>query len=506
MPEPNGLPGKGTSATRRDWVLLVAALLSALFLVWSHAFARPLFQVSDELNYLHTVQSKTLEYSLPTDRACLAPPDGRTLNFPPLGGKFGFHLLAGRVLLAACRAGSGTLAIPMTRAVLGLTLPVLVALTWAMGRILAPHEPFVASAAAILTACQPVLATFSGGIAPDGLANAASAGALVVAAHLILNRANVAWLLVMTACSLLAVAAKDSALFLAPLTFIIAAARLVDVQWRVVALVVATMFAVLLLLSFSGLLPHLSTPFPNFGRVLGEAASRPATFLAVVVQAYASNAKVIASSGLAGLANFGGGMMELPRSLFAAHLALIAVGLAGFVAATATARDDHGRLVRFAALVGAATLLEAVQIPVRQMMTDSAGPIQGRWLFPVWPLLTVACMSGWNRLLGGRSLAALPLLALLCAVTASTALIRLVEYYYDSWPASYDWSNVFLLAVEGSDAGVPIARAMAAAVVVPGWLRTGVLVAATGSLLCMFLVSVAIAGTPRRRVPPCPTR
>ena len=473
-------------------MLLVSIMATSWLLAASHSVVRPLFQVSDELSYVLTVQAKALELS-PADRACILPPEGQAFDFPPRGGKFGFHNASALVLAGACRIGAGPLAIPLTRVALAITLPAIVGLTWWLGWLVAPHSRFVAPAAALSTATQPVIATFSGGMAPDGLANAASAGSLLVATHLVLNRPGGQWVLPMLLCAVAAIAAKDSALFLGPLTLLVVGAWSVQTSVRRAALTTALVGLGALVLASSGLLSMLSTPYPNLDTVLTWAIAEPTAFATIVVNSYVTHAGKVLHSALAGLANFGGGSLDLPWSLYLLQVAVLTVGIAAFVAACTAEAGMGTRLRRFAALVLAALLLDAVQIPVRQLMTDSLGPIQGRWLFPVWPLVIVACVIGWDTLLRRRAPAVLPLFSVGSALIAVAALVRIVGYYYRDWPQVFAWPNLFLYAAEGQNAGVDVARTMATATMVPVTLQAAVLVAATLSLLVVFVTSSGVA-------------
>lgn len=474
-----------------DLHLLAALLVASWCLATAHAFARPLFQVSDELNYLHTVQVTALQSAAPSQRACVVPPAGVPLDYPPGGGKVLFHHLSARILLTVCHMGAGATAIPLTRAILALTLPMLVICTWALARVALPREPHVAAAAAIFTAMQPVLATFSGGVTPDGLANAASALTLLLAAHVWLNRASGVWLVPLAAAAVAAIASKDSALFLGPVVLLVIGAWAFQGGQRrgVVTLCVLLVGSATLAQVFGG--ARLATPFPNLDVVASEALMHPGRFAGVVISAYATHGAGLARSGLGGLSNFGGGDLELARALLLLQAVLVGVGLLGMAARVLGTNEPREQRFAISALV--VVVIAALQLPVRQMMTDSLGPMQGRWLFPIWPLIALACAAGWDHVLRRQGHRALPLLSVAGAVIAMVALTQVVGYYYVEWPAVYAWPHVFLRAAEGYDAGAPAARAIVTAVVVPGMWRHAIVLSAFASVVLVQVASARLA-------------
>lgn len=489
----------------RDLHLLASLLLASWCLATAHAFVRPLFQVSDELNYLHTVQMTALQRASASERACVAPPGGITLAYPPGGGKFGFHHTTAHVLLTACRLGAGATAIPLTRAVLALTFPMLVACTWALARVVLPHEPHVAAATGIFTAVQPVLATFTGGITPDGLANAASALTLLIAAHLVLNRPSGFWLLPMAAAAIAGVASKDSALFLGPVVLLVVCVWALEGGWRSRVTALCVVAATGLALNRSLLVSRLATPFPNLDTVAADALRHPGTFVGIVLDAYLTQGPVLVRSGLGGLSNFGGGTLELAGPLLVLQVLLVGAGILGMAARVLA--GGEARLQRFAAFAVIALAIAALQLPVRQMMTNSLGPMQGRWLFPVWPLIALACAAGWDHWLRQQRRMLLPLLSVAGGVTASVALTQVVGYYYVEFPSAYAWSHVFLRAAEGYDPGVEATRAMATAAVVPGEWRYAIVVFALVALVVVQLASARVATRAASADPDsCPTR
>jgi hypothetical protein len=475
----------------RNLHLLAALILASWCLATAHALIRPLFQVSDELNYLHTVQVTALQSAPESARACVVPPDGVPLAYPPGGGKIGFHHLSARILLTACHLGAGATAIPLTRAVLALTLPVLVICTWALARVVLPQEPQVAAAAAIFTAMQPVLATFSGGVTPDGLANAASALTLLLAAHVWLNRASGVWLVPLAAAALAAIASKDSALFLGPVVLLVIGAwAFMGGQRRGVGMLcVLAVGSATFAQTFGG--SRLATPFPNLDVVASEALLHPGRFAAVVLSAYATHGAGLARSGLGGLSNFGGGDLELAGALLLLQAVVVGVGLLGMAARVFGTNEP--RLQRFAISALVVVVIAALQLPVRQMMTDSLGPLQGRWLFPIWPLIALACATGWDHLLRRPGYRALPLLSVAGGVIAMVALTQVVGYYYVEWPAVYAWPHVFLRAAEGHDVGTPAARAIVTAVVVPDAWRHAIALFALASVVLVQVASARLA-------------
>ena len=80
-------------------ILLLAGLHAA-----SASLIRPLFQVSDEVTYLASLERSALArpHRIPALASCLSPPDGAVPPSMPAGGKWLFHAIGAGWLRAAC--------------------------------------------------------------------------------------------------------------------------------------------------------------------------------------------------------------------------------------------------------------------------------------------------------------------------------------------------------------------------------------------------------------------
>ena len=203
--------------------LLASIVIVAALQVLVTATTRPMLQVSDEINYLYSVQytaagQHRVEASL---YPCLSPPDGNMLPLNP-SGKVGDREVTARLLTASCRTVGAYNAFVVTRIALGLSLLVIVASGWTLATLACPRVPLLPAAVGAVLALHPVLVGYSAGITPDSWANAWAALAWVAAALMLSRPPGLRWLPPLTLFVLFAMLWKDTAHFLAllPVTLV----------------------------------------------------------------------------------------------------------------------------------------------------------------------------------------------------------------------------------------------------------------------------------------------
>jgi hypothetical protein len=207
-------------------LLLLILLLAGLHAA-SASLIRPLFQVSDEVTYLASLERWAL--ARPHHAAigsCLSPPDGAVPPSMPAGGKWLFHAIGAAWLRAACDAGAGPLAPLWLRLAFGLSLPVVAWAGWHSARLVT-GETWPAAVAALAIATQPVMAKYAGAISPDSLANASAALAILCALRTLVLGPTVVRCAALLAWAGIAAALKDSTLFLLPVHGLVLATVLV---------------------------------------------------------------------------------------------------------------------------------------------------------------------------------------------------------------------------------------------------------------------------------------
>ncbi|HTV00508.1 MAG TPA: hypothetical protein VMF13_08235, partial [Luteitalea sp.] len=428
------------------WVL-GGLLLLALLHAWLHASIRPLFQVSDEISYLVALQARATAITEPGTPAygCIAPPTGEPLPVDP-GGKVLFRVAGGHVLASLCRAGvNSTSAFWALRMLNALTLPVMVATTFALGRLLNPESRPVALGAAALVALQPVAATMGGGITPDGLANAASGIALWLASRRVQGGASHWEAIPLAVATIATVVTKDTGAFLLPVAALAAAwpawvATDGRPYWRVALATAAVVFTGMTIWTVL----HFAPP-----TVLGPAARQylPAvgsvpTILGLAFGHVASQAWAILWGTWMPLGNFGASTLQLPRSSITLPLAVVGAAVVGLAMLLCSSTTRSG-LRRVVWLWWAAITLCVLQPGIREALTNVPDVYQGRWSFPVLPLVAVLAMHGLWRL-GVLRARTLPLMLTALLLVASVGLLLVASHYYRSFPDAVEPSHLFL--------------------------------------------------------------
>lgn len=414
------------------------------------AAGRPLFQVSDEVNYLATIQHTIAQLHPPDEiLSCASPPDGSLLPVLPGGGKVLFHYGGALLLWAAC-ALDGSHAFLWLRLVNAMSLGVVVWATYRLAFLLSERNGACAAAAAALVACHPVLASFHGGVTPDGWANACSAVALLALGRILYGDHRIVVIIAGAGAVLVGALLKDTVLFLVP------AAALTGGAWvwlaarrSVVGGVGAAAGCLLLGVGLIGASAWLRSPYMDRVTATAPTAWEPAV----------ATAGMLASLALAGmpqlfrtawdaLGNFGGSELTLSRCWLIVVTMVHAAGIVGlltlFVKAPRTSR------VRAAASVYVLLLLAcSLQPPLRQLLLGTSDTFQGRWLFPMAAGVSSLLVLGLQTLglAHGRRLA---LWMLGNLALAATAWLQIMQYYFEQSgrPA---WNVIFLLGMGGAE-------------------------------------------------------
>ena len=353
-------------------ILLLAGLHSA-----SAALIRPLFQVSDEVTYLASLERAAL--SLPHDAAlapCLSPPDGAPPAWMPEGGKWLFHAIGGRILRLACVAGAGSMAPLWVRLVFSLSLPVIAWAAWSSARLI-DGGTWSPAVAALVVATQPVLAKYAGAVTPDSPANACAAIAVLVALRMLVLGPSVLRVVGLLVWSGLAATLKDSTLFLVPLHALVLAAMALRPPHHRRPLAVAGLGLAVLTV---GAIAVLARTTYDVGPGLRLAIDAPLMFAARVARDALSQWPAQLASAWTSLGGFGGTSAPLPATAAAVAALLWGLAAAGLAHLALTRRSSTPAVTWYLCLAVAACLLQA---PVRQVLLDTAGVHQGRWLFPV---------------------------------------------------------------------------------------------------------------------------
>ena len=447
-------------------LLLLAALHSA-----TAALVRPLYQVSDEVNYLISVQREALGGNpRPALVTCISPGTGAA---PPLlpGGKPLFHWVGARALGGLCAAGAGALAPIILRLILSLSLVIVTYAGWHTARVVGGGI-WVPAVTALALATQPVLAKYAGAVTPDSLANACAALAVLAAVRWIVLGPGLSRLAALLAWTALAAAMKDAALFLVPVNGLVLMTAVLPSgddrstsrgTWPVVlgGIVLAALIAL-----------QTRTAY-QIGPGLTAAGSAPLAFvLAVVIDATAQLPSFVTSSWTS-LGGFGGGSATLPSTAGVIVGLLWAVAGLGLARATVTFGGAERQVRIAAAYLGLAFIACLLQAPVRQVLLQTVDQHQGRWLFPAAVPVAVAFAIGGRAALGDLAERAWPLLtgSLVTVVLLATTAVAQWHVAGPDW--SLDHRHLYLHATGGLDVG----RERILAQIVHAWPAAGGIVA-----------------------------
>jgi 4-amino-4-deoxy-L-arabinose transferase-like glycosyltransferase len=415
---------------------------------WLHASVRPMFQVSDEISYLSALQIHIYMTETPGTLSyqCAAPPVGLPLHVDP-GGKVLFRRGGALLLKQLCNAGVGSTTVYwLLRLVNGLTLPLLVLLTFALAREVAPAEPAVGLGAAAFVALQPIAATFAGGITPDGTANAFAALVMWLVTRQVIGTGHWWEIAPLIGATAAALTIKDTAAFLLPVSTLALVWRVWHLgdnrRWARYAL--AGTGAVLVpLVSMVGLRvapPTVLASDPTLSSESWLALAGIATDN-VLRQTWS-----LVSSTWMPLGNFGAIRLSLPDSVLVLAVLFFALMLCGLGAGVLGRRGPT--MQRATQLWGMALLLCALQPGVREAVMALPDLYQGRWLFPMLPGMAVLAMLGVAHA-GLRPRRVLPLQVLLLGATASVGLLLVAGHYYERFPDVVARERLFLRSSSG---------------------------------------------------------
>lgn len=417
-------------------------VLLALAHAGAQALVRPLYQVSDEIVYMSTVQATAWETAPPTLRSCIAPPDAR-FPFIPVTTKPGFRRATAWQLSTYCSATAGRASQLALRLLQAGSLAVVAACAWVMGHALTGRHTD-ALLAGLLVAAHPVAAAHAGGVTPDAWANAWSALAFTAGSRMLLQQWR--WwdppLLLLFV--VLALAWKDTATFLVVLPVLAVLVPLVSSARGRSALGYVAFLVASVVATASAALLWFRTPYVGGeGRAPLEA---PAWLQVVAVGRDAlGQVGTLVTSSWVGLGNFGASTLVAPPAAEVIGVALLAAGLAG-----AVRRLAHDSPLPHAAVVGtwaACAVLCLVQPSVRQVLLGTQDIHQGRWLFPLLAPAAVVLACGINRVRARAAL--LPLAALASVTAAGLGLLETIRYYWTSYPTRLDPSALYLRGTGG---------------------------------------------------------
>ncbi|AMY11696.1 hypothetical protein LuPra_04954 [Luteitalea pratensis] len=486
---------------RRRAGLAVVVLLAVVH-GSTHAVVRPVYQVSDEVVYLSTVQAATMAGPDSTaERRCLAPPDGR---FPqlPATTKPGFLAVTATQLRGACQAGADGASLLWLRLLQAVSLGIIAASAWTLARLLTGRDAD-AWMAGLLVAAHPIAATHAGAVTPDAWANAFSAIALVSGTRLLLRRSWWGDVPILLASALAAYAWKDTTAFILLLPVLVLVLRTPSASgWQRAAWQrVPLLGAAAALAAAAGLLwfrsPYLAMEGARAGRLSSVSFGQ-----AVLDDLLSQLGSMLASSWTA-LGNFGASSLLVSPTAASIGFVLLCGGLVG-----GAWRLTHASRRVSPALVlawGTCAAMCLIQPSVRQVLLGTQDIHQGRWLLPMLApgAAVMACGLNGLRMRHGST-------ALLWTVAVLTAMwlgiLETTRYFWYAYPDDLREIALFVRGTRGAvldDALIlSIIRHSAAELprVVPALCFT--LLPLLSAACCWYAARPALR--PERS--PCPTR
>ncbi len=443
------------SQARRRSLCLVSLLVLASLHGLMQARLRPLYQVSDEVQYVFAAQARAIATVSSDAARCVSPDDGTLLPLLPGGGKPGFQQVTAWLLGSLCESRQ-TFPLLALRAATVLSLPVLVWCAWALGRLLFPERVEVAALAGLFIATHPVIVKYGSGVTPDGWANALAGLAFVAGARILMRQASWMELLLLPMATAAALAWKETSTFLVLHLAIVCAVAVwrvwvygtVRTRWAAATVVVTAATALAVVTARFGTL--LGTTY-----ALGPGATRalaaPGTFVMNLGLDIVAGGGALLATSWSSLGNFGGTPLEPPAvtAVLVAVTALLA--LAGVLLLSVHPRPD---MPWPSAVVTAAWAVAIVgcllQPSVRQVLMASQDVHQGRWLFPLAAPLACMAAAGLVRIAPrGR---ALPLLGVAALSAMWLTVLRIGEWYYATFPEVIRREHVFTRAIGGIEA------------------------------------------------------
>ncbi len=481
---------------------LVAVSLLAAAHAATHAVVRPIYQVSDEVVYLGSVQAAALSPAAAGPaNACLAPPDGRFLEFPATT-KPGFRLVNAWLLRGLCGVGVPGSALIWLRLAQSVSLAAVAGCAWGMAMVITGRTTD-ALLAGVAAASHPVAATVAGGVTPDAWANAFSALAFLAATRLSMGRSRWWDPLLLVAAIVGAYAWKDSTTFLLALPVMVLCAglpgliRRSPLGWLGLAVVPGVAAAI-------GAAWAYWFPSRSIARVDASGALlSPFDFLQQVVGDLLTQAQGLLASSWTTLGNFGASALTASDTAKAVGILLLGAALVGIVQRLATGRRSVPAALWLTWGVSGALCL--VQPSVRQVLLGTQDIHQGRWLLPLLAPAAVAVAIGalGIRGLGAR---ATPLWCLGLLVVAWSGLIETARYYWEAYPSLPYTAALFVRGTGGAvlDDVLLLSTIRHGAAHLPRVLPILCLsLLAVLSATCAWLGAAAIS---RQDPPTCPTR
>ncbi len=406
---------------------------------------RPLYQVSDEIVYLSTVQAVAFGIAPVGLAPCLAPPAG-TRPAIAAQAKPGFLRATSRQLVWLCELGAGDRSLLLLRLLQALSLPVVAACAWAIARTITGRAED-ALLAGVLVAAHPVAATHAGGVTPDAWANAFSAVAFLSATRVLVGGGRGWDLLAVVAAPLLALAWKDTATFLLALPLSVMAVQVAQ-SYRnagTTALRLAGLVLSAGLVAVAGLVwfrtPYLASP---------GAAGAPrdaAVWVRAVLGDLLAQLPGLATSSWTGIGNFGASTLTTAAVANVIGVLLLVAGLVGAFVRLPQAPAPR-RLLAIGIVWAMSAGLCVAQPSIRQVLLSTQDVHQGRWLFPLLAPAAVFLACGINGLVTGRRL--LPLATLAMSVVSISAALETTRYYWDAIPSQLRTASLFIRGTGGA--------------------------------------------------------
>lgn len=443
-----------TSARHR--VLLVAVLALALFHALAQARVRPMYQASDEINYIFEAQYLAGEQRADVARTCLYPPDGERFHLWAGSGKPGFRYLAAWQLSTLCTWQPDAFPLFPLRALQAVALPVVAWAAWYLA-VLVTGRARVGILAALLVALHPVAAVQAGTVSPDAWANGWAALALVAGARLVLDVHrwwDVPALMLTTIAALLW---KDTTNFLVMhlgLVLLVAGTAAVlrsdrptsDARRRLwllgAALAVVGAGAAL----FWRLSASLVSPYLLGYDALGAVTNDPVQFARLVLQDALVAVPGLVLTAVTAIGSFGASALTLPFTASVVGLTTLAAGVTGLVVALVRTPLEPRR--RWLAAVWVLSAIACLLQPsIRQILLNTTDTHQGRWLLPMLAP-AAACLAAGLAIWLRRWSSVQPVL-LVWLSTLGLTWLAIVAHFYETFPGALSRSALFLRTTGG---------------------------------------------------------